>query len=414
VSVESRVRTAAEAAAATISQVPPLALPPDRSPASRPERPRRLLARRGWLVPLAAAVAVIAVAATLVAVRDLPGARQARPTAPSGTRVTLPPSGKPVAIPRYAVLIARQGIGQPSAVAVVDTRTGREMLRFEGDPGTTFSGVAGADDDRTFVIDETGINGRPVPHAWFVLRITPGAARPVKVTALPHFAEPWSTGNLGFAISPDARTVAVLLQPGVGTTPGPLTLRTYSLVTGLPLRDWTASPLKGGVSDGDATVSWLSDNRTVAFQSNYLPEPRTIFLLDTSSPGHALLADSRPLFTAPGDDTTCANALLTPDGRTAFCSAASSSSASQESAFTTYSTAAGRRPRVLYRARLTSSSVTWAGSATQAIVVIYGHPSAADPKELVNLIGILTPNKFTPFPITITAGSTGYTGFAAF
>jgi hypothetical protein len=178
------------------------------------------------------------------------------------------------------------------------------------------------------------------------------------------------------------------------------------------LHTWAATGHgRGGefASDNQATVSWLADNRTVAFQTDYLSKPRTIFLLGTASTGHNLLANSRPVFTMPNDETKCLVALLTPDGHTVICAGASTgpaSAAPAETAFTAYSTATGKPQRVLYRTRMTEGALLWAGSATQAIVLIMGHPSAKDPREVVNLLGVLTPNKFTQFPLTM--GHIGY------
>jgi hypothetical protein len=419
VTVEDHLRAAAKEIDKIMYPVSPLALPPIGAPAparSRTARTRRTWSPRpawpSWLLPMVAAVAVVAVALSLVAVRDLPGARHASPSAPSSVRLPLPPvSTKPVAIPRYAVFVAAQGMGQPRAIVVTDTRTGRAIFTLKPRSGATFSGVAGAGDDRTFVVDEMPFAGKPGAHVWSLLRITPGAAHPVKVTALPHLAQPGSTQNLGLAVSPNGATLAVLSQPGAGTKLGPVTLQTFSLVTGLASHTWTTSkPGEGGILDFDneATLSWLSDNRTLAFQTGYLRfKPQTIFLLDTASTGHALLANSRPIFTMPGDEFTCWTALLTPDGHTAFCTGASpNEKAPGETAVTAYSTATGKPQRVLYRARM-DGELFWAGSATQAIIMMLGHPSAKDPKELVDVLGVVTPNKFTAFPI-----ATGHDGYS--
>jgi hypothetical protein len=101
VSTEDRVRAATRARTDLVTQVRPLELP-DELPV-RARRPR--FARRwgGWLVPLTAAVAVIAVAATLVAVR------QSRTASPSGSQPVT--STAPGTIPRYYVEIDAGGLG---------------------------------------------------------------------------------------------------------------------------------------------------------------------------------------------------------------------------------------------------------------------------------------------------------------
>ena len=66
--VEDRLRATTDALSGTMRQVRPLTLPPEQpGRVSPPREPRR---GRGWLIPLTAAAAVIAVAVTLVAVRD--------------------------------------------------------------------------------------------------------------------------------------------------------------------------------------------------------------------------------------------------------------------------------------------------------------------------------------------------------
>jgi hypothetical protein len=301
---------------------------------------------------------------------------------------------------------------------VTDTRTGRAVASQKPLPGTTFSGVAGAPDDRTFVVDQIpfGQRGGTGAHAWYLLRFTPGSPGTVKRTGLGSLTEPASTQTLGFAVSPNGRMLAVLSQPGAGATLGPVTLQISSLVSGLPFTWTSPKPGSGGLFDLDnlATISWLSDNRRLAFQSAYLPRPRTIFLLDTFGHGHALFGDSKAVFTMPRSEATCLDALLAPDGRTAFCAGASSpGSHPGEVAITAYSTATGKPQRVLYRARMGAGELFWAGSRAQAIVLMLGHPSAKNPKQLTNVIGVITPGKFAPFPIAMGAAGYSY-GLIAF
>ena len=91
-SIDDRIRVATEAFGATVREVRTLVLP-DAAPAPVPRaRPRWTHARRGWLIPLAAAIAVIAVAATLVAVRSL--------SAPAGPQAGTRARGRAAAVRR--------------------------------------------------------------------------------------------------------------------------------------------------------------------------------------------------------------------------------------------------------------------------------------------------------------------------
>lgn len=101
--VEDRLRATTEAVTKSMRPVRPLDLTRDPTDARTAPKPRRARpARRwpGWLVPLAAAAAVIAVAATLVAVRNLSDAGPGSTVTPAATSTaeTLPDG-----VPRYYV-----------------------------------------------------------------------------------------------------------------------------------------------------------------------------------------------------------------------------------------------------------------------------------------------------------------------
>ena len=120
--------------------------------AGRPRRSRARPPRRwpGWLVPIAAAAAVIAVAATLVTVR---GVQTADPSSPAPA--TSPSVDVSSAMPAYYVQLGafKTGtVGHPDAV-VADDRTGRVLATVKAPAGLVFEGVAGTVDDRTFVLN---------------------------------------------------------------------------------------------------------------------------------------------------------------------------------------------------------------------------------------------------------------------
>ena len=216
--VEDRLRATTDALSGTMRQVRPLTLPPEQpGRVSRPREPRR---GRGWLIPLTAAAAVIAVAVTLVAVRDDRGASPA-PTAPAANAAV-------VSAPRYYVQLAdwNPARGGYQAAIVGDSHTGKALATVNTPAHSEFAGVTGAGDDRTFVIDATPAteptqpNHGPQPaHTWYLLRIAPGTQHPAELTKLPIALPVNSAGVVGLALSPDAGTLAVLSQPGQAVRP---------------------------------------------------------------------------------------------------------------------------------------------------------------------------------------------------
>jgi hypothetical protein len=420
VTVEDRLRATTDALSGAMRQVRPLTLPPEQpGRVSRPREPRR---GRGWLIPLAAAVAVIAVAVTLVAVRDDRGATQA-PTAPTANAAV-------ASAPRYYVQLAawNPAIGDYQDVIVGDSRTGKALATVKPPAQLAFSGVTGAADDRTFVIDATPVteptqpNHVPQPaHTWYQLRIAPGTRHPAELTKLPIAAPANSAGVVGLALSPDAGTLAVLYQPGQNSLAessagaqdagGPFTLRTFSLATGKALRTWTApeeniSTVVPGGLDNEAGLTWTANGQTLAFMLPPGAWPDYERTLNVTAKGTNLLDDSRPVLAIPnpGQQDNCLSLLLASDGRTMICGTETTThGCQQEPQFNLYSAATGKLTRVLYRYQGTCFSgeadVVWTGAGGTAIGVISA-------ERIVNRragtdweVGVLAAGKFTPLHV---------------
>jgi hypothetical protein len=317
VSIDDRIRTATAATAATVREIRPLTLPPDPAPA----RPRRLRVPRGsagWLIPLAAAVAVIVVAAILVAVRDVPGIGHASaPTPASQGQV-------PAALPRYGLVLTEAGGGgvQYSNLSVIDTRTGKRVAQVKHPAGVSFEGVSGAADDRTFAVSAVSSTLQRLPGttemqsvwSWYLLRIAPGSSPLVTLTKLAIPPQPQDAAIYGIALSPDGRTLAVLewlTVPGPWYKGSPGTLQLYSVARGKALRVWqwgkSPDPIDPVPSYGDsigsdqnrAGLTWLADGRTLAFTYYARGQAPVVRTLDTSRPGNDLVASSREVFTLP-------------------------------------------------------------------------------------------------------------------
>lgn len=451
--VNDRLRATTDAVTASMREVRPLTLPPDPdplppdphphrhrrlSPAVPGHRSRRWPAWGTWLVPLAAAVAVIAVATTLVTVRDASGPRPASPapaTAPA-------PWG---AVPRYYVAVQPgasddrdlDDADEVNPVVVGDARTGRLLATLEPPKGGTFDGVTGAADDQTFVLDVRSVPGvigsQHVSYGWYLLRITPGAADPVRLTRLPITDRFEDAVIHGLALSPDGRTLAVMFTPNIadGGSPGPTTLRTYSVATGKPLRTWTGTQPDGLVCFTCANtvdLRWLANGRTLAFSYAEAVLPQAVRTLDLTSPGDSLDADSRAVFPiTAADQSDCLNPLLSPDGHTVLCGTTGSANgrdgcASLGAQFDVYGSATGKLDRVLYRYRgscgYASSSFVWAGSDTVAIGLLQLYTAGPPGQETVTngtsttthtvpkwndelIFGVVSAGKFTRLKVTM-------------
>jgi hypothetical protein len=346
---------------------------------------------------------VIAVAAVLVAVRSLPGAGHASGAATAGP-------GRAIAgLPRYGVALAsgqaRQSAGgsiAPAGLSVIDTWTGKQVAAVQAPVNLTFTGVSAAADDRTFAVTAQYTIPVPVPgsttgdteaiHVWYLLRIAPGSAQPVKLTQLRIPALKSAAMINGLALSPDGRTLAVLQWPEGAAGPGlpavpPATLTLYSVATGQALRTWTGGPppaIQPGASpfnlpsENYAGLTWLPGGRTLAFTYYTGGQARTVRTLDTTRPGTDLVAGSSRVFTVPsrGPDA-CDEAVLTPDARTVLCETQShpaSANCAQTLQIAAYSAATGKRERVLYRraGKCTTAGIAalgWAGPGDTVVAI---------------------------------------------
>jgi hypothetical protein len=364
--VEDQLRAAGRAVSEQVSDLPGLDLRPQ--PASRRRKARasrRWLGARGWLVPMAAAAAVVAVAVTLVAVKSPPHAADKTGAGPAASRSTAPSStaapADPEALPGYFVAISDLEItgplppaGQsgpakaprPDSVMVGETLTGKRLATVTPPTGSTFVGVTGAADDRTFVLDSVQIAaGRGFLQAtqqrtWYLLRIRPGATPVATVTRL-NFRVPSAADISGVALSPDGTKLAVFYQvarKGDGFPySGSFTLGIYSVATGAVLRSWTgANPTHGALDygsnelpDSNSLLTWASDGQRLAFADRNSIGGAGLDLreVDLAVPGDNLFTDSTVIASIAVSATNgryniwCDSLGITGDGRSAICGA---------------------------------------------------------------------------------------------
>jgi hypothetical protein len=375
-SIEDRVRTATRAGASMVRDIRPLTAP-------KPVRLRRRPAPRSrrwlnWGIPLAAAAAVVAIALTLVAVRQpanpAPAAGRPAPAAP--------------AVPRYYVAIDETGTGHGPLI-VGDDLTGKTIATVSPPHGVDFISVqGGTSDDRTFaVVAENLSTPGPGYFTWYLLRIIPGSAHPYQLTALPITMPVNTPAASDYALSPDGQELAVESMSSSRSSSGWVTtLGIYSVSSGAKLRAWTMTTATAKSPPIQLTLSWLSGGRQLAFSTVQSTSAGVLSAqlrtLDVTGFGTGLMTASRALLTVPlSGASTCWTMHLTPDGGTVVCGTqydllsgnGSSAGCSQGGLeFTAYSAATGKPIRVLYQYRGACSKgwtfVPWTSASATEII----------------------------------------------
>jgi hypothetical protein len=338
---------AAETAAAmqdlarTVTTAPPLRLPPGATGLSGARSRRRPRFHWSWGAPLLAAVAMVALAVTLVIVKNLPDGQRV----PSALATV---AGED-ALPDYYVAV-NLTYGHPSVpdgLIVGDTRTGKIIATVAPPAHSTVVSVSAASDDRTFAVVTAPASGAPSLGAGFyLLTITPGRAPPAKLTKLPLAS---LDGVIATALSASGTELAVATATK-RTAGGPVTrkLAVYSVATGRALRSWsTAADTSAIVSYLTPTVppgrptaqfpalAWIDGDRAIAFPV-LVPAAQpwvggvdvlSVRSIDVTAPGSDLMADSKVIVSL-GDDAhvnvLCGTdyPVLSGDGSTLFCASA--------------------------------------------------------------------------------------------
>jgi hypothetical protein len=312
-------------------------------------RGRRQLPLARWprlAIPLAAALAVVAVAALSIALPRVLTGRGA--VGGSIAPASLPATGDAGTIPLYYVAISGEGSNNflhPLGITVRSTMTGAALATVKlPTPHDTVSLVARGDGDDTFIVglqpwrspaEHSNNVGDPASSSvtLMLLHFHP-STKSVSFSPLP--SPTLSDANLqSLALSPDGSQLALAVQ----SSPTVLDLDVYSL-TGGGVRTWSlrgaaaaqwsvdipnADQGDGGGANPNA-MSWLPDGRTLAFDLSEFDGTtevaETVRELDVDGPSGGLLADSGEVFaldprTAPFE---CLDALeLSADGTTVTC-----------------------------------------------------------------------------------------------
>lgn len=424
--VEDQIRAATRAQAETLQKVRQLRLPP--APGAVPAAPRRRARHiRPWVAPVAAAAAVIALAVSLVLIRDIPNGRVVSPV--------------PAPLPRDAVpeyYVALPGAdnfanvpGAPTAV-VGDTLSGRHLLTIRPSGSDKFVSVSAAADDLTFALGAAPDLSPPaVPAAtdWYLVRLLPGRVPRAAVRKLAIPAPPTGRADTT-ALSPDGTELALLgTQPGPGQSSLEF-LRVYAVASGKLLRSWSG-PLDVAF-DAYTTLSWSADGKRLAF--GYTSGGLKVRMLDVTRPGQDLLADSRLAWSASTSSAGRAGALscgqaqrvvVTPDG-TVVCGGSATLRPNRQTfiggpacpaippwnslGFPEYSTVTGKLVRTVYRANSNclwpQDDVLWASASGENVIgyLQYGQPGFT--QTTIIRFGIFSDGRFTPLPTPPTTTTT--------
>ena len=304
---EELVRRTTHAIASTVDEVPPLWLEPAAvEPGVAARAPRRRFSGRGrqrrwrsWGAPLTAAALVVALAISLVLVRDMPngGGVSPSPATVAGTG----------GAPRYYVALKEIPGRSHSAswdfedgIVVGDASAGKTLATFAPPAGTTFQSVSAAADDRTFAVfavssstGNLGVSRKDVTltGTWYRLQLAPGTAHPARLTRLPVKPQSWAylpswapaPGQVyATALSPSGQELAVADIPEVPAAGKPRNwqeVKVFSVATGRLLHEWTGNDpgsrldtvLTGtldDVPDGTPDLTWIDGDRALALATS--------------------------------------------------------------------------------------------------------------------------------------------------
>jgi hypothetical protein len=464
---EDLIRSTTHAIASTVREVPPLRLEPardkPRSLAPAPRRPRGSGRQRHWWswgAPLTAAAVVIALAISLVVVKDMPNGGAVPKKSPM-------PTAGPGGAPRYYV--ALKGIPEKTTapidtgqqeIVVGDSVTGKILATFAPPSRTTFQSVTAAADDRTFVVfavtSSTGSflpgvkQGVPVAKSvatlsgsWYKLRLAPGTAHPASLSRLA--IRPWSWPDsstyanpapgqiIATALSQSGQELAVADYPDISeaknVTPNWHEVKVFSVATGRLLRDWTEDnatarmeTVVGGtmatVPVGTPSLTWIDNDRAVAFATSYDTAGTvlgTIRRLDVSGPSSGnLMTDSTVIWSgtlAWNQSKGCFQVddwppLISADGNSISCLTWDMPATTPGHVdFDTYPLVTGRKPTLNYRATIPpenessglSASVLWVSPSADTLIVTWGGPGLRPAAG--SQFGVVSHGKFTPLPL---------------
>jgi hypothetical protein len=238
--LEDQLREAFRAKASDITPPPPLLQLQPRlvlGPAAhRGSGWRGTRPQRRWIVPLAAAIAVLAVVAGALVVTNVVSAQRKQPTAP--TLAGIPPYYVSLTSVRPMPVRKPQVFPVLTTATVRITSTGAAIASISPPkPYRDFTDVSAAADDRYFVLAaQDNLGDETFQDGFFLLRINPTATDPAAratLTALPAAALPGDDELQAMALAPNGRLLAMVGQHfSAATRTTSFYLRVYNLATG--------------------------------------------------------------------------------------------------------------------------------------------------------------------------------------
>jgi len=424
--LEQDIRDSLRAEAERLSEVRPLLLPPASGP--RWQRP--------WQAPVLAAAAIVLVAAALVTAKVMRNGGVVPPTSPGPAAAPAVP-GTTDGTPRYYVSSGlvwdaahRNG---DWAIIAADAQTGKTLGSYNLPKGNTLSWAAsGAADDRTFVV-QAAVSTSPQqrvsgPARWYLVKIFPGSADPVRVTPLAIQATPATSiasHVISVALSGDGSELAVVSSTGTSVVLG-----VYSMATGRLQRSWSAA-----ISAADwvefpvVHPSWVGDG-TVAFAFARTPHVRQeVRTLDVNAAGSGLLTDSRVVWSqyvpppaggkyGKGTPQTCDTPFLTGNGLTVVCATSSYSASDKRlsALWLAYPLATPTRPRVIGSVGVplnvkdfaVPNTVKWTNSSGAEVIgnwnpetVMYSKDFEGPATTVTNHYALIAGGNVRPFPDSV-------------
>jgi hypothetical protein len=410
-SLEEMIR---EAFGAKADQIPPDTVPPLHLPVRRRSlslayrggvrkgMPARRRSRPGWLAPAASVVLVAAVIAGSLALSHAITGRRGSP------RHQQKAAAAPAGVPRYYVALTGANEGYPTsatAAVVRATATGTVVARVVPPrPYATFTGVAAAANDRTFVLSAQARTARSravFPDArFFILRIDPASDSPggrARLQALPARYVPPGLEVSGMALSSDGTLLAATISNELERESE---LYVFDLATGTQ-RIWSSKlcsrclPGLIGFGFGGVNVdslSWAADGRTVAFIWAAAGQG-DVRLLDTAAPGTNLLADSKLAIATPnGGGPYWRAAIITPGGRTIVAVRELVGGVRVRQELVKFSAVTGTETAILNHLRIYGNyeRVLWTSGSGRVLVIAGARPGAS--------AGIFHGDRYTAIP----------------